>query len=119
MKTTLAILLLAITAAAQQPTEKFKPFTPADAVYWGGAVADISTSVGKREAGLFHDSSGRFAAGPNAAFKAGLWTAFKALEWRYNTPHERRIITWVKIGAGAAFAGFAIHNAGISKATVK
>src|SRR5262245_31779634 len=108
----LMICFLISTIHAQEKP-KFR-LDAGDAAFWAGSATDIATSVGKREAGVFHNEQGRFAVGPNLAMKGGIWGAFKLLEWKY--PERRRTIMWTKIAAGSAFfcVGF-FHNRGVKR----
>jgi len=114
---TVSVLLLA-TANAQSPSvhNRFKLFNSSDAVYWGGAGADLASSLNKREGNpLWRDQNGIFAPGKNLAFKGIVWGGFKLLESRYSSPNERRAIAWVKYGVGAAFVCIAAHNLGVKQ----
>jgi len=105
------------TAPTQTKRESFKWLDKADFVYWGGAGLDVGSSIGKKEANpLWADSNHIFSPGRNLAFKFGIWGAFKALESRYTQPKERRMIRWVKVGAGVAFTALAVRNFGVEKA---
>ena len=123
MRSLLTLLLLALTASAQTAPDACalsvkqsgRAFLDAgDAAYWGGAIADVSTSIGKRELGVFRQADGTFAPGPNLALKGGLWGALKVLEWKY--PERRRTLLWFKVGIGVAFGVVAVHNARVGRA---
>jgi hypothetical protein len=105
------LLILCLLASSVQAQEKFKPFNLSDAAFWAGAGLDAASSVGKLEANpLWRNSKGEFSAGKNLAFKSGLWGAFKVLEYHYSTPHQRRVISWVKIGIGCGYGVIAARN---------
>jgi len=98
----LLLVILCVPSFAQRPDA-------GDAVYAAGSFIDVNTSWGKREAGIFRDSNGRFAAGPNIAFKSGLWGGIKFLEWKM--PRHRKAFFWTKIGIGAGYAAIGLfHN---------
>jgi len=90
------------------PDEKRFKFDWSDLALAGGMAADTATSIGGHEAGLFRGRDGKYAVGPNVAFKCGLFAAFKLLEWRY--PEHRKATKILKCIAGAGFGIVAVHN---------
>ena len=104
------LLVTSALAQSPQPERRFR-LDWADGVYWSGATCDLGSSIGKREANpLWRDNDGIFSPGKNFAFKAGFFGAFKGLEAHYRSPKERRIIRWVKVGAGIAYGIISVHN---------
>ncbi len=113
------LCLLSLTAHSQTAIkqEPFKAFNGSDAIFWAGGSLDAVSTLNKRELNpLFRNDDGIFSPGKNLSFKAGIWGAFKILEYRYRTPRERRAIRWVKIGAGIGYGALSIRNIGISRA---
>lgn len=95
------------------PHQRFR-FDIGDVAYWAGGGADLATSAGKQEAGLFKGHDGRFALGPNLGFKVGLYGAIKAIEAAY--PDRPKATMWAKILVGAGWVAIAFgHNRGIPR----
>lgn len=115
-----SLLLLLVTAGLAQGPKPvpFKPFDRYDAAFWAGGGLDIATSIGKREINpLLRDRDGMFSPQRAVALKASLWAAFKLLEYRYDTPRERKLIKYSKAAAGIAFGIVALlHNRNVPPA---
>lgn len=109
---TFVVAFLLTTTNAQQPVQEKKfTFDKADTVLLAGFALDAGSSWGKREANpLWRDASGMFSPGKNLVFKASLFGGFKLLEWKYPDGRSRRLIRYVKYGAGVAFSALAIRN---------
>jgi hypothetical protein len=80
-----------------------------DAVYWGGAFADLGTSLGQREGNpVLQNSAGRISMGKGLAMKGGIYAAVKTVEYFY--PERPKATMWFKIGVGVAYGCIAFHN---------
>jgi hypothetical protein len=80
-----------------------------DAVYWGGAFADLATSLGQKEGNpVLQNSAGHISMGKGLAMKGGVYAAIKTMEYFY--PERPKVTMWFKIAVGGAFGALAFHN---------